>query len=336
MEMIEFDDMNDFPKLIPDKSICFDAKDELRRSPEMDYECSVTEYRDMVADEELADKYRIRLEPDTAVVMPNKDALKRRTSNNRLLWLSLAAAAAVAFVLTVTVPSDRPDVAPVYVTLPEPASSDTKTVAETNPKPATTTKPKPAITVNKKAAAKTKNPVSKKTVEISENKDTFNAVPHVSEHNGQSDNSQFEKLERIASIAVPVEMMNKEKTVFVYQPDVRQTIASRSIDRVADIVQKLSADVTETKNNMEKIIDGFKAPAILGRLSLDRGIDKEIDEWAKNNPDIPFNVFIDYDSDNQMKEIYDENGVLVRVVFFTNKSLKYKSDKTYRALRTKN
>jgi hypothetical protein len=308
----------------------------------MDYECSETEYRNMVADEELANKYRIRLEPDTTIVMPNKDALKHRTSKPRLSWLSIAAAAIIAFVLTVTVPSDKPDVEPVYVTLPEPASSDTKIVAETKSQSATVTatatKTQPAITVNKKAATKTKIPVSKKAVEISENKDTFNVVPHTSEHNEQSDNFQLERverIERIAPIVVPVETMNKEKTVFVYQPNVRQTLASKSIDRVAEIVQKLSADVTETKDNMAKIIDGFKVPTILSRLSLDRGIDKEIDEWAKNNPNIPFNVFIDYASDNQMKEIYDENGALVRVIFFTNKSLKYESDKTYCALQTK-
>ena len=38
--MIEIDKIDDFPVLVPDKTVRFEAKDKLRRSPEMDYECS--------------------------------------------------------------------------------------------------------------------------------------------------------------------------------------------------------------------------------------------------------------------------------------------------------
>jgi hypothetical protein len=334
--MSEMYNIDDFPKLIPDRSIRFDARDEIRRSPEMDFECSELEYKQMVKEEnELVNEYRIRLTPDTRTVMPDKNSLKHNTSKSRLLWLSLASAAAV-FVFVLIITKDNSVDVPVVVTSSEP-KSETAIIAGTDPEPVTDTNPKPIIVADKTVENRANIPV-KKTAVKTKKPTTIEPEITVQDTAGEPsddkvivpkpDNMRIEKLERIASVSVPVEMMNKEKTVFVYQQDYQQTFTSKSIIKMTAIMQKLSTDVTDTK---DKIFDGYRVPALLSRLSLDRGIDKEIDEWAKNNPDIPFTVFIDYSSENKMKEIYDENGTLIRVIFFTNKSLKYKNSKTYYA-----
>jgi hypothetical protein len=348
--MIDIDKIDDFPKLVPDESICFDAKDEIRRSPEMDYECSELEYKHIVEEEKFVEKYRIRLVPDTGIVMPDKNALKHKTFNHRLLWLSFAATAAALALILIIVnnkSNDKADNSTAIVippaSQPETEQPETETVAETKPNPnlTTETKPKPVIrpdktvknrinaTATNKAVTTTKKPAS--TVVEAVEQDTVTETSANKDNIPSPESPRIEKLERIASIVVPVEAMNKEKTVFIYQFDEQQTIAPKSIEKVASMVQKLSIDIADTKDNVTKIFDSFKIPDILSRLSLDRGIDKEIDEWAKNNPDIPFNVLIDETSKNKMKEIYDEKGTLVRVIFITNKSLKYKGSKTYHA-----
>jgi hypothetical protein len=334
--MIDVDKIDDFPVLVPDKAIRFEAKDELRRSAEMNYECSELEYNDIVAEEELVEKYRIRLAPDVKIAMPNKNALKHSTSNRRVIWLSLSAVAATLALVLIIVNNMLADKSvdyPAVVVSPE-SQSETKMISKANPKPkpATDPNPKPVIRSGKTAKNKTNIAVKKAITTAEEPISTTveqDIVPETPE------NVRIEKLERIASIAVPVEVINKEKTVFVFQSDRRQISGDKSIDKIAIIIQKISTDVADTKDNISKIIDSFRVPAFLSRLSLDRGIDKEIDEWAKNNPDIPFNVFIDYASENKMKEVYDENGTLVRVIFFTNKSLKYRNNKTYNALNNK-
>jgi hypothetical protein len=336
--MIDIDKIDDYPKLVPDKSICFEAKDEIRRSPEMDYECSELEYRHIIAEEELVEKYRIRFAPNTGIVMPDKNALKHKTFNHRLLWLPIAATAAALALVLIFVNNKSNDKSGNSTAIAvSPASKpETKTVAETNPNPdiPMDTNPKPVIRPDKTVKNRTNMPAANKVLATAE-KPASTAVEQdtPSETSANKDSiplpeiMRIEKLECIASIAVPVESMNKEKTVFIYQP-----VELQPIDKVAAMVHKLSVDVVNTKDNITKIFDGFKMPHILSRLSLDRGIDKEIDEWAKNNPDIPFNVFIDEMSENKMKEIYDENGTLVRVIFITNKSLKYKDNKTYHAM----
>jgi hypothetical protein len=337
--MIDIDKIDDFPKLVPDRSICFEAKDKIRRSPEMDYECSELEYKHIIAEEELEEKYRIRFAPDTGIVMPDKNALKHKTFNRRLLCLSFAAtAAAIALVLILVnnKSNDKSGNSTVIAVSPAP-KPETKTVAGTNPNPdiPTDTNPKPVIrpdrTVKNKANVRTANKVlatAEKPASTAVEQDTASSGTSANKDNiPLPESTRIEKIECIASIAVPVESINKEKTVFMYQ-----TVELKSIDKVAAMVHKLSIDVVNTKDNITKIFDGFKMPNILSRLSLDRGIDKEIDEWAKNNPDIPFNVFINETFENKMKEIYDENGTLVRVIFITNKSLKYKDNKTYHAM----
>jgi hypothetical protein len=333
MIMIEIDNIDDFPKLIPDRNIRFDAKDEIRRAPEMNFECSKSEYKQMVEEEELANKYHLRLTPDTRIVMPDKNALKHNTSKSRLLWLSFATVAVAAtFALILIITKDETDTLPMIAVSPEP-KPDTAIITKPNQEPTQ------AIVVDKivenkvnvpakKTGANTKKQVFATIAPESIAQDTAIETSGDKDIILEPDNVLIEKLERIASVPVAVEIMDREKTVFVYQQDYQQTYTSKSIIKVAAIVQKLSTDVADTK---DKIFDGFRVTDILGRLSLDRGIDREIDEWAKNNPDIPFNVFIDYSSENEMKEIYDENGKLIRVIFFTNKSLKYKSNKTYYA-----
>jgi hypothetical protein len=320
--MIEIDKIDDFPKLVPDKRIRFEAKDEIRRAPEMDFECTEREYKDMLAEDEIVKRYNIRLSPDMEIVMPDKMSLKRTTTVPRLLWLSVAVvvAAIIALVLIVTKNknSDIPDVA--TVTAPK-VKSDI--IVRVEPSTETETQPKPRVGVTTKK--KKTVPVTKS---IPEQLEPVAVEPDIVEHVARPEDI---RIERIESTFVPVEMMNREKTVFVYQRDVQQNIILKTVTDIASMTDRFVADIDEAKLNIAQKLDKFILPNLLNRLSLDRGIDREIDEWAKNNPDIPFNVFIDYLSENKMTKIFDENGTLIKVIFFTNGSLKYRSDKTYQA-----
>jgi hypothetical protein len=320
MIMNKINDRDDFPKLIPDKSIRFDAKDELKRSAEMNFECSELEYK-------------IRLTPDTNIVMPDKQSLKHKTFKPRLIWLSLAAAAVLAFVIIVT--NDRnPDSSSVAENglneLPVPVPNvipETNPETETEPEPESKTaspdrktkKTEPEIPANEIAETA---PETDKTDEQDLPAETF-------ENKNDIPRPENIRIEQIPSLAVSVEMMKKEKTVFVYKQDYQETMAFKAVNSMASTARKLSSDINTTRHNITQIIDGFKIPNILGKLSLDRGVDREIDKWAKEHPDIPFSVFVDYHDENKIVEIYDENGTLVKAVFFTNKSLKYKNNKIY-------
>jgi hypothetical protein len=331
--MIEIDNIDDFPKLVPDTNIRFDAKDEIRRSPEMDFECSELEYQCTVAEEELARKYNIRLTPNTAIVMPDKSSLKHTTSKPHLLWLSFAAAVAV-IAFAVIIPKNKSTDSPTIATTPatEPKQD---IIVETKPESKST----PKVIVDKTAGNKTNIPVKKTTVPtektVSGTVDTETAKPdtptETSENRDDILRVENIRIERISTAFAPVEMMNREKTVFVYQQDYQQTVVFKTINNITSAAGKLITDAHNTKQNITQMFDGFRLPNILSRLSLDHGIDREIDEWAKNNPNIPFTVFIDFSSENRMSEIYDETGTLVKVIFFTNKSLKYRNQKTYHA-----
>jgi hypothetical protein len=318
--MIDNDKTDDFPKLIPDESIRFEAKNEIRRAPELDFECSELEYRHILAEEDLPEKYTLRLAPNTETVMANKNSLKHKTSRHRVLWLSLTAAAAVfAFVLIIS--KNKTVDVPITV-IASTTETDTETVSPDTVENKINIPVKKSGTTAKKLVSK---PLKAKTVEqditieISETVDEISRPENI-------------RIERITTAFAPVEMMNKEKTVFVYKPDYQNTPDYRAINRIVAIAEKINADVNAAKQNIIQRIDNFRIPIIPNYLSIDRGIDKEIDEWAKLNPDIPFTVFIDCFFENNMSEIYDENKKLVKVVFFTNRSLKYENRKTYHAL----
>ncbi|MDR2287361.1 MAG: hypothetical protein LBE04_07805 [Prevotellaceae bacterium] len=328
--MIDIDNMDDFPKLTPDENIRFEAKDTVRRSPEMNFECSELEYKCIVVTDEYA---AVRLQPDMNIVMPGKKSLKHKTFSPYMLWTAIAAAAAIALILTVT-KDKSPDFQAIVATSGE-TKPETNIIAET--------KPGQVIIHDKKSENKTFIPAKKAgATTASIRKSTPKPVESgpieqdapVDTFGNKNDVSRRENvvIERITTAFAPVEMMNSEKTVFIYSPDYKQSVASKAINNVTFAVKKFSEDINDIKQNISHTLDGFRLPDILDRLSLDRGIDKEIDEWAKNNPGIPFDVFIDYNAENKMKEIYDENGNLVRVVFVANKSLKYKNNKIYQAL----
>jgi hypothetical protein len=327
--MINIENIDDFPKLTPDKSISFEAKDTIRRSPEMNFECSEQEYKRIVAAEEDLD---IKLRPDINIMMPDKKSLKHKTVIPYLRWTSIAATAAIlAFILFIT--KDKPSDSTVIATKSKP---ETNTIVETRPKPMIISDK----TSENKTSAKNAD-VKTATIRKSSSKPVETGTVEQEtpvESSGNQDNvprrkdAGIERIEPIAIAFVPVEMMNKPKTVFVYQYDYREPLAFKAINNVASAVEKLSDDVNDTKQNISQKLDEFRLLKIFGRLNIDQGIDRKIDEWAKNNPDIPFDVFIDYTAENKMKEIYDENGTLVKVVFFTDKSLKYKSNKKYQAL----
>lgn len=340
--MIDFDSIDDFPKLTPDESVHFDSKDKLRRSSELDFECSELEYMYLVAAEEGSDaaenEYKkIRLTPDMNLVMPDKNSLKHRTFKpRRLLWISVtvAAAALVAFMLIVT--QDMPENSPVAETnsgeILNPAQNPvTDVIPEQKPEIIPEQKPEiiPVNKARKKIVAQTvehitaENELPAETAEIDSPSLPAEVVSEV-------------KLSPIASISVPVEMMNKENTVFVYNRIYPQNPVQKTVDNISLAVGKnivgVSTEIKDTKQNLAQIFEGFKLTNIMSKLSLGSGIDKDIDKWVEKNKDVPFEVFIDYFADNNVTEIFDENGTMVKAVFVANKSLKYKDKKLYQAL----
>jgi len=338
--MIDFDNINDFPKLIPDAEIHFDSKDEIRRSPELDFECSELEYMNIVAAEEGLDtenEYaKIRLAPDMNQVMPDKNSLKQPlpypiipAKARRVLWLSVAAvAAAVAFILIIL--QNTPENSPVVEINPEeivtPAQNPVKDIVPEQ-KPDIV----PVNKVRKKYVAQAVEPIPAKTDLPSETAEIEPNSPHLA-----TETVAAVKLESIASISVPIEMMNKEKTVFVNIRTHPQNPVQKTVDNMALAVGKnmvgLSTEIKDTKQNLAQKLEGFRLTKIMSKLRFGSGIDKHIDEWVGNNKDVPFEVVIDYFADNSMTEIFAENGTLVKAVFVTNKSLKYKDKNAYQAL----
>ncbi|MDR1887223.1 MAG: hypothetical protein LBQ70_04835, partial [Prevotellaceae bacterium] len=338
--MLDIDNMNDLPALAPDESIRFDSKDEIKRSSEMEFECSELEYRCLIAAEEhyplrdiaenrtaekLVNLYgQIRLIPDTDIVMPDKNSLKHRTFKTHLPWISIAAAAAIiAFVLIMV--KDKP------VDLPVVAETDSERVLNPVPKTESEIKPEPKIEIHPDKTAENKmDTPAGKTVEtvkttdkpvartIENRTDEEDISAEIPESSSATPGRESIRIEPVITAFAPVEMMNREKTVFAYERKYRQTPVLKVINNMTSVAEKLAADAGSTKQTITQILDGFRLPNILSRLSLDSGIDGEIDKWAKNNPDIPFDVFIDYSGENRMTEIYDENGTLVRAIFFTD------------------
>ncbi|MDR1130658.1 MAG: hypothetical protein LBK96_06725, partial [Prevotellaceae bacterium] len=296
--MNKINDRDDFPKLIPDKSISFDAKDELKRSAEMNFECSELEYK-------------IRLTPDTKIVMPDKQSLKHKTFQPRLVWLSLTAAAILAFVIIVT--NDRnPDFSSVAENglneLPAPVP---EVIPEINPETETELESKtesPEMEPKKTEPDIIPANEIAETISETDKTDEQDFPAEMFENKNDTPRPENIRIEQIPSLAVSVEMMKKEKTVFVYKHDYQETMAFKAVNSMASTARKLSSDINTTRHNITQVIDGFKIPNILGKLSLDRGIDREIDKWAKEHPDIPFSVFVDYHDENKIVEIYDENG----------------------------
>jgi hypothetical protein len=308
-------DMDDFPKLVPDTDVRFEEKDAIRRAAEADFECSELEYK-------------IRLVPDMNIVTPDRDSLRRRTAGYRSIWLAAAAAAAIIFAVIIT---DRHDDTPVIAE--NNAISRIEPVPETKFIPERETDNSMSIPERKVVRKKTKAAVN-----ATDNSPADSvALPvqtvemPVAEDDTAAKNIQ---IRQIASITVPVQMMRQEKTVFVYRTNYRQPIAVQAIIGMATAAQKLAADVSEARQIIEQKIDGFRHYNILNRLSFDRGIDREIDEWARNNPDVPFTVYIDDFNRNNVTEIFDKNGTLIRAIFFANKSIKYRNNKVYQASNT--
>ncbi|MDR1338651.1 MAG: hypothetical protein LBK58_01100 [Prevotellaceae bacterium] len=316
--MIEINDINGFPKLIPDESIRFDAKDGLRRSAETNFECSELEYR-------------IRLTPDTNIRMPGKQSLKHRTFKPRLIWLSIAVAAAVlAFVLILTNDGkpDSPSIAGNGLPAPVP-----ETVQEINPETKTESEPEPETESRVSKIRKTRPDITlqkiAETASETDKMDGQDLIAETSESKNDTPVPENVRIERIPSLAVPLETMKKKETVFIFMQDYPETMVFKAVNGMTSTARKLSADISTNRQNITQIIDGFRIPNILGRLSPDSSIDREIDKWTKEHPDIPFNVLVDHYDENKIMEVYDENGTLVRAVFFTGRTLKYKDNKIY-------
>jgi hypothetical protein len=249
------------------------------------------------------------------------------------VWLPLtvaAAAAALIFVMTVTnrhdkrcdsivdAKNDSTNILPKPV--PETGKTEIKSSCE---------KTAERMNISAKETVKT---AKKHTDKTNESKTDKRDLPvETVENKNRASIAENVQIKPIASITVPVKTIKKEKTVIAYRQNCRQPSVFKTANSMASAVRKFATDVDDAKQSIAQKLDGFKLPNILTRLSFDRGIDHEIDEWVKNNPDVPFSVYVDYSEDDKMTKIYDENGVLLKVVFFTNKSLKYRNNKTYRA-----
>jgi hypothetical protein len=314
--MIMINDTDDFPKLIPDESIRFEAKDALKRTAETDLECDEPEYN-------------LRLIPDRNVVMPNKQSLKHNTVKPHLVWLSVAIAAAILVFVMIVTNNKHADFAIVPENKLNELSESPEIIPETEIEPLNG---KTAEITTNILPKKTVQPVKKPVADMIEDKTDEQDLPtEIFESNGDVSTPENVLMARIASVTVPLEMMKKEKPVFVYKQDYQETPALKAFNEMTSAAHKLAADINATKQNITQKLDDFKHANILGRLSLNRGIDREIDKWAKDNPDIPFTVFVDYSDENRMAEIYDENGTLIKALFFTDRSLKYKNNKVYHA-----
>jgi hypothetical protein len=344
--MMKFDNIDDFPQLTPDEGIHFDAKNEIRRSPELDFKCSELEYMYLVAAEEgletendpLVEQYKkIRLKPDMNIVMPDKKSLKQPlphpiipTKARRLLWISAAVAAAVAFILIIT--QNTPENSPVVEINSEEILSPTQTpVKDIVPEQKSDIVPI-IYKVRKKSVAQTVENITTEKDLLAETVEIEPDSLHLA-----AEAVAMVKLEPIPSISVPLEMMNREKTVFVNNRTYQQNSVQRTVDNIAlavgrNIIAELSTEIKDTKQNLAQKLEGFKLTNIMSKLKVSRGIDKHIDEWVENNKDVPFEVVIDYFADNSVTEIFAENGTLVKAVFLTNKSSKYKDKKAYQAL----
>jgi len=329
--------MDDFPELTPDKSIRFGLKDEIKRSSELDYECSELEYKCLVAAEDglkaenkpLVEQYKkIRLRPDTNLIFPDKKSLKHKTFNLRLLWIP--AAAAIAFVLIIM--QNMSENSPVAVINSEEISNPAQNpVADIIPEPEII----PETKIKEAIPAKKIRKTTKKIVAVTAESDLSTETAEIK---NDISRPEIAKLERIAAVSVAAEMMNVEKTVFVCKQNFRQNTVQKTVIDIVSIVEKsniaknikeLSIEIIDKKQNIAQILDGFRLTNILSNLNFDSGIDKHIDEWVENNKNVPFEVYINYFGENKMTEIFDENGTLVKVIFFTNKSLKYKNKKIY-------
>ncbi|MDR3247051.1 MAG: hypothetical protein LBT50_11560 [Prevotellaceae bacterium] len=336
--MIDFDNnMDDFPKLTPDESIRFELKDEIKRSPEMDFECNESEYSCLTAAEEgreatnrnLVEQYKkIRLTPDMNLMFPDKKSLKHRTFNLRLLWIPAAAALIVFAMIIRQNVSENPPVA--EINSEEISNPAPNPVADIIPEPEIVPETKIKETVPAKKVRKT----AKKIVAVAvENKPAENDLSTGTvENNDDIPRPEIAKLERITAASATVEMLNQEKTVFVLQQYFLQNPVQEveynnpvTIAEKLGIANAIKGFTAEINKDIAPIIENFKLKKFLTRSNIEFEIGEQIEDWVKNHQDVPVEIHVGYSSENKMAEIYDDNGTLVKAIFFTNKSLKYKN-----------
>ncbi|MDR1895978.1 MAG: hypothetical protein LBR10_04220 [Prevotellaceae bacterium] len=374
--------MDDFPKLIPDKNICFDLKDELKRSREVNFECSEQEFNCLRAaeddiknihDDALIEEYkRLRLAPDTTLVMPDKHLLKHKKSQPLLFWSSVAAvAAAVAFMLIITNKSktglpvkvvDQTEISDIVSGFDVESTITNETENAQTPETAVehiSTKTDKTDKKGKKPAIKSKNtkiieskvPELKQRTAMQQPPVTQSEIPVGTQtaqteanitqypetfHENRRENP---KLERIVANAITVENNYRMNVVFVYERESdRDSNVPKPVYKVINGIAHLmenshtvqniklfATNVSEARQNMSGILEGFKLTDVLGELTSDINTNKYFEEWISKHKDVAFEIHPNDSDESSVQEIYDANGNLIKAIFVTNKPVKYKN-----------
>ena len=344
MIMKETDNMDGLPKLMPDNAVVFDEKSRLRRAAETDFACSEYEYQCIAAAEEgcengdsLTGLYsRIRLTPDRNIVMPDKNRLKHRRPKLVFILSGMGAAAAVAGLMMLISKPDEAEILPV-------TSIDSQEVAKNIDKPVLPTdsiKDERMPAVQEIAVAKPEKParskVQKKQETVRSIQQTLKTdeiaapeqTPETDENPAKEQDLRIErervKLAAIQPVNIQVERNTKVAvaTKYEYPKTLNYEVATiKLIDNVIYHVESLDIP-NSIQTWRENMYSRFQFTDILGKLSSRHSINKYMKELKSKNSNIEMEIHTHAMFENNVKEIYDEDGKLVKAVFFTNVPIK--------------
>lgn len=333
--MKEIDKTDNMPKLVPDHTIVFDGKDRLRRAAEMDFDCSEHEYQCIIAAEEgfdngdpLTGKYRqIRLKPDMNIVAPDKNRLKHRRPKLVFTLSGMSVAAAVVGLMLLTA---------------KPIDTEIPTVTDTNRQETATNINKPVLpadsienknvpVVQKIASAepaRTKVRKKQETVRQIPPSDKTNEFPETEQNKATEQNPATERehlqLAVIHPVNIQVESDKKIALSFNYghpEMPIIDFITNNLIDNVICRVESLEIS-HHLQTWREKMFSRLHFTDILGNISSKHAINKYMKELMSKNSNIEMEIYTHAMFENNVQEIYDENGNLVKAVFFTNIPIK--------------
>lgn len=298
---------NDSLKLTPDKSIRFNMKDSLKRSAELDFESSEYEYKCIEEAEDnkfhtentLAQEYsKLRLKPDMNIVMPDKHLLKYNTHKRRNIVVLITSSVAVAAIVMI-----------FLMLQPKKETTDVPTIVQKTENVEENTIDKTEKRQNTQVAVEVKIPEKKQPVLVEEIKEI--------ENKGMEIPRRDIKIQKIDPIAVSIED-NSEREL---RPVLAYTIAKEENVPVVNNTIAFINNVNEKRYHLAETIENFRLGNLLGK---DSKTDKYISEWIKNNKDIPFEIHANQSEESKITEIYDQDGNLVKALFFTRKPVRLK------------
>jgi len=234
--MKNIEDINDFPKLVPDKSIRFELKSKLKF--------------DEIEFEELENKLKLR--PDTSIVMPKKESLKH---NNKVYfaWISVAVAAAIAFILLmpqskqIQIPDDAPSTQ-IATTISEPEKSIVMPKIETN-----------------QNEIKPEKVLAQKTISVKENKPISIDIPVIEPE--KTTNS-----EELMLSAINIAYVNlKNKDIDIQPIPANETGGKTIVITIPDLSEKIAnLEHTEAAKKIKAFFDNRNSREILVQVTFPR------------------------------------------------------------------